>query len=369
MTAVRGPGVGRFAPLFNLPCDGNPTFQLGAMGGRWVVLMFHGSLAAPHSRAAHEILLAQRALFDRAEVVFFGVSIDPADIEARGMGAPRSGLRCFADYRGAVSRGYGVLEDKVHTPTVFLIDRMLRLVAAEPIGRMQQIMERLAMELAAEKADATPQFAPVMTIPRIFEPELCRALIAFYEAEGGKTSGFMRQVGDKTVGMLDDTMKRRKDAHLPDGPLREAACDRISQRLIPAVARFFGWRATRIERYVVACYSSQGEGFFRRHRDNTTAATAHRTFAVTVNLNAEDYDGGELCFPEFGSRTYKPPTGDAVVFGCGLLHEATPVTRGTRFAFLPFLYDEAGKVLRDASISLIVPPADPAEDEADAALA
>ena len=37
-----------------------------------------------------------------------------------------------------------------------------------------------------------------------------------------------------------------------------------------------------------------------------------------------------------------PPTGGAVVFSCSLLHEATPVTSGKRYAFLPFLYDEEG---------------------------
>jgi hypothetical protein len=31
-----------------------------------------------------------------------------------------------------------------------------------------------------------------------------------------------------------------------------------------------------------------------------------------------------------------------VVFSCALLHEATRVTAGRRYAFLPFFYDEAG---------------------------
>ena len=75
--------------------------------------------------------------------------------------------------------------------------------------------------------------------------------------------------------------------------------------------------------------------------------SAHRRFAVTLNLNVEDYDGGELRFPEFGARRYKRPTGDAVVFSCSLLHEALPVTRGERFAFLPFLYDETAAALRE----------------------
>jgi hypothetical protein len=35
-----------------------------------------------------------------------------------------------------------------------------------------------------------------------------------------------------------------------------------------------------------------------------------------------------------------------VVFSCSLLHEVLPVTAGRRFAFLPFLYDEAAARLR-----------------------
>jgi hypothetical protein len=35
-----------------------------------------------------------------------------------------------------------------------------------------------------------------------------------------------------------------------------------------------------------------------------------------------------------------------VVFSCGLLHQALPVHRGRRFAFLPFLYDEAAAKIR-----------------------
>ena len=89
------------------------------------------------------------------------------------------------------------------------------------------------------------------------------------------------------------------------------------------------------------------QGHFRPHRDNTTKGTAHRRFAVTINLNADEYEGGDLCFPEFGPRTYRAATGGAVVFSCSLLHEARPVTLGKRYAFLPFLYDdEAANISR-----------------------
>ena len=69
--------------------------------------------------------------------------------------------------------------------------------------------------------------------------------------------------------------------------------------------------------------------------------------AVTINLNAEDFEGGTLSFPEFGTRRYKAPTGGAVVFSCSLMHDVSPVTQGTRYAFLPFLYDDAAAKLRE----------------------
>ncbi len=52
-----------------------------------------------------------------------------------------------------------------------------------------------------------------------------------------------------------------------------------------------------------------------------------------------------------------------MVFSCSLLHEATRITGGTRYAFLPFFFDEAHETLRRKSLRLLEPPdleADPA---------
>jgi predicted 2-oxoglutarate/Fe(II)-dependent dioxygenase YbiX len=53
-------------------------------------------------------------------------------------------------------------------------------------------------------------------------------------------------------------------------------------------------------------------------------------------------------FPEFGRQFCTTP-GGAVVFSCSPLHEATPVTAGKRYAFLPFFYDEEGAKIRQAN--------------------
>jgi predicted 2-oxoglutarate/Fe(II)-dependent dioxygenase YbiX len=73
---------------------------------------------------------------------------------------------------------------------------------------------------------------------------------------------------------------------------------------------------------------------------------------VTINLN-DGFDGGELWFPEFGTRRYRPQLGGAVVFSCSLLHEATPVTRGLRYATLPFLYDDAAAQIRERNLGFV----------------
>jgi predicted 2-oxoglutarate/Fe(II)-dependent dioxygenase YbiX len=78
----------------------------------------------------------------------------------------------------------------------------------------------------------------------------------------------------------------------------------------------------------------------------TTKGTAHRRFAVSLHLNTGEYEGGYVRFPEFGRQLYIAPVGGAVVFSCSLLHEATPVTHGRRYMFLPFLYDDAAAKIR-----------------------
>jgi predicted 2-oxoglutarate/Fe(II)-dependent dioxygenase YbiX len=156
----------------------------------------------------------------------------------------------------------------------------------------------------------------------------------------------MRDVDGKTTEIKDYSHKRLADCDVVDEGLVRATQDRLLRRVVPAIRRAFQFHATRIERHIVACYDAAEGGHFRAHRDNTTLGTAHRRFAVTINLNAGEFEGGELWFPEFSRRRYKAATGGAVVFSCSVLHEATPVTRGRRFAFLPFLYDDAAAQVR-----------------------
>jgi predicted 2-oxoglutarate/Fe(II)-dependent dioxygenase YbiX len=190
--------------------------------------------------------------------------------------------------------------------------------------------------------------APVIVLPNAFEPALCRKLIEIYQAQGGEQSGFMEERGGKTVMSYGAHHKVRRDCILKDESLLQLIQRRVKGRIVPEVKKVHQFNATRMERYLVACYSAEEGGHFNSHRDNTTKGTAHRRFAVSINLN-EDFDGGELSFPEYGPRSHKMPTGTAVVFSCSLLHNVSRVTRGQRYAFLPFLYDDEAAKIRAAN--------------------
>ena len=358
-TAPRAPRIGEPAPWFVARTTINPRFNFHTIAGRYIALCFVGDVNHPEAAEALAQVARRRAVFDDDKASFFGVSIDPAD-EAQGRVADSMpGLRWFWDHDLAVSRLYGASLPGSHPgaapdgppayrPLWLVLDPQLRCVFAGKITDTGAVLDFIAA--APDLADhaGVPLHAPVLILPRVFEPELCRMLIDIYEKEGGQDSGFMRDIDGKTRLLLDPNHKRRKDHDLVDPGLRKATAARIHHRLLPEVAKAFQFQVTRMERYLVGCYEAADGGHFRAHRDNTTAGTAHRRFAVTINLNAEDYEGGDLSFPEFGPRRYRAPTGGAVVFSCSLLHMVDPVTAGRRFAFLPFLYDETAAKEREA---------------------
>ncbi len=340
------------APWFVARCTSNEKYHFDSVAGRTVVLCFFGSAGQALSAAVLAEFLGARELFDDARAAFFGVSVDPEDERAARVREVLPGYRWFWDFDRAVSRAYGaVTEDRqkgtLFTPQTFVLDERLRVLAAVPFEADARRHAERVLSLVRSRPAAQGTTAPVLVLPRVFEPELCARLIAHYGEHGGKDSGVMRDRNGMTVGEYDYGFKRRRDQTILDEALRAACIARIRRRLVPEIRRAFAFEATRIERHIVACYDASEGGFFRPHRDNGGKGTAHRRFAVTLNLNTGEYEGGELRFPEYGEQTYVAPAGGAVVFACGMLHEATPVKRGRRYAYLPFLYDEAAAKIRE----------------------
>lgn len=338
-------GWGEAAPWFIASeLNGSSAFAFDTIGGRHVMMLFFGTAAREESRQALATVDAHRALFDDQSCCFFGVTIDPTDAEQQRIAQQLPGIHFFLDYQRRLSALFGVADGDRYRPHWLLLDPMLRMIGSYPMQQSEQAIAALKEALAPPPAEP---WAPVLQVPNVLEPMLCAELIRRYENNGGEPSGFMRDVDGKTTLLLDPSFKQRRDWTIDDDELVQTILGRLNRRMTMPIQRAFQFTPTRIERHMVACYEA-GAGHFRAHRDNTTQGTAHRRFAVTINLNQE-YDGGDLRFPEYGERTYRAPVGGAIVFSCSLLHEARPVTRGRRFAYLPFLYDEEAAKIRESN--------------------
>ena len=167
----------------------------------------------------------------------------------------------------------------------------------------------------------------------------------------------MRESGGKAVETLSPRWKRRRDYTITDEALMEQIKARIARRIGPMMVAAFQFKPSRVERYLIACYSAEDGGHFAAHRDNTVKATEHRRFAVSLYLN-DDYEGGGLGFPEYGAQQIKAPVGTAVIFSSSLLHCVSKVTRGRRYAFLPFIHDEEAEEIRIANLQFLSHPTD-----------
>ncbi len=348
------------APWFHQRSGGNPRYAFDTVGGRWIVMGFFGTAGDEGGRRALAAIAANRAIFDDERASFFGVSLDPAD-EAKGRVADAMpGLRYFWDFDGAVARAYGAIRrDGVPNPKRLemrrfwvVLDPLLRVRRVVPFqpkgGEIPGLIDYLKALPAPDRFAGIDVPVPVLILPDVFEPDFCRDLIAIYERRGGTESGFMREIDGKTIEIKDSKHKTRRDVLIDDSATVRQTQIRIHRRIAPEILKVHQFQVTRMERYLVACYAAEDRGHFRAHRDNTTKGTAHRRFAVSINLN-DEFEGGEIGFPEYGAKSFKLPTGTACVFSCSLLHQVSPVTAGQRYAFLPFLYDDAAAKIREAN--------------------
>lgn len=357
--------IGDPAPWFSIPSTNNPLFHFSTVAGRRVVLFFFASAAFEQIQVILKSFQELSEEFQSLQVARFGVSVDPADKEQNRPTTIAPSFIFFWDLDKTVSQQYGVSQDVeqngvagVHyTPQTFVLNENLQIINILPMGEphqhAQQVLDFIKTLPAIEEPGAATRHAPVLVIPNVLDKASCRSLIDMYKANGGSPSGFMRQVDGKTVGLHDENFKKRRDFFIEDPKLKQQLNAIILRRVRPEVEKAFQFTITRFERYLVGCYDAQSGGYFRPHRDNTSKATRHRRFAMTLNLNVGEYTGGFLRFPEYAPHGYKGDSGTAIIFSCSVLHEATPVISGQRFALLSFFYGNEDAVVRQANFKYL----------------
>lgn len=269
---------------------------------------------------------------------------------ASGAGAPSDLTVTVVDEGGALrERLFGSVVSHAEGALV-ITDPNLRVIEGAAVEEdalksgaltagMNALVQDALSELEAETA-STPAVAPVLLIPRVLPLELCQGLIDGFESWRPQPSPMPSEDGLA----VDAERKARDDAFIEDERMDKEITFSIAHRVLPEISKAFAYAATRLERLKLVRYRATESGHFGAHRDNTAPATAHRRFALTLNLNAGAYEGGALAFPEYGPAcVYDVPAGSALVFACAHAHWVQPVTRGERYAIVSFAFGEEAR--------------------------
>ena len=326
---TKGLERGERATDFVLPLahDGTPTRFYSKAGGAKTVLVFSG--------AGEDLPVGFSAALDKPDVDILAVAAsEPAHVTTW----PHP---VFLDAKGAVRSAYRIGDPGASIALV--LDPNLRVLASVVLDdagnaarKVRNVLDSYPAETEARVVDTQ---APVLLIPNVLDPEICNFLMQAWENRGNVETGVEQSESTRRGERIDVEQKSRRDHIVEDDRLVRLLSSTIGRRVIPEVRRAFAYRATRFEGFKIACYDAASGGFFHAHRDNLSPATAHRRFALTLNLN-EQFRGGHLRFPEFGPHLYRPCAGGAVVFSCSHLHEVTEVTSGKRFALLSFMFGD-----------------------------
>jgi predicted 2-oxoglutarate/Fe(II)-dependent dioxygenase YbiX/peroxiredoxin len=332
-------------PNFVLPGpDGKFYSFYERVRGNWTLLVFEPDFSGQSRRRLGELAAATHALAD-ARIDVFAAGRGPVEACAAAVAELAIPFPVYADVKGMIFAGaHRLLGDPANdgTAIVLLLDRNQRLVARisgpDVSAMITRSVEAIA-DLPVEDAHVVSAAAPVLLLPRVLEPDTCARLIDRWRRHGHQEGTVDSVVDGEAVERVYTARKKRLDHRIDDPVLHRALAVRVLRRVTPELIKAFHFEHVRLDRFFIGCYQAERGDYFRVHRDNLAPANADRMFAVSINLNAEDYGGGGLRFPEYAAHDYRPGTGTALVFSCSLLHEALPVTRGERFVLLNFLRD------------------------------
>ncbi len=339
--------VGERVPNFSLPDDAGQAFLFYEFAvGDPVILVAHG--AHTDEDEVHSDLQRLNAWWSAGQQAVL-IAIRPGDVivNARLAEALDLFFPLLTDQKASlIALLFGASLDEAQGLFALILDRNLRVLERVEPGRTVEAVfeglgEGLARRAAAPNGTAS-MTAPVLIIPDVIPEPVRLMLMDRFESWEPQASP-MPSLDDGAISMaVDQTAKDRMDVVLKDKAVTETLTALIAKRVLPEIYKAFWYRVTRFETLKLVRYGAQTGGYFKAHRDNTAPDTAHRRFALTINLNTDAYEGGGLVFPEYGPTIYAPMAGGAVVFSGAHAHEVMPVTSGNRFALITFLAGEDG---------------------------
>lgn len=335
--------IGDIVPSFSLVGPDNNPFDLGGdeCAGHFRVLLFAagGEAGAAARRALSE---KSTALAKHGALLY---AVRPTTPALVGASEPKLAPLFDPDRRiEAIFRPDGLASDRPFA-LVLCPNQHLFGLYADLIAELDALLAAIAREARHFRASEGGRQPPILMVPRVLSADDCKALITRFKTEGQ----VYVEPGHGDKGMTQDYKMRipeyGRDDRIDHWVMNPTTIgfinERLKRRFLPEVKKAFAYDITRHEAYRITKYEGARGGELHGHRDNSDVRVAHRRFALSINLNSEEFEAGGLRFPEYGGQVYRPPSGTALLFSSSLLHEALHVTKGRRFVLLGFMFGES----------------------------
>jgi len=331
--------AGDTAPVVHAPDHTGNHVSTGVdqLAGKPILLLFCPVLDEP-------ILIAFRAIAGElaaAQAALFAISRHGTEANAAMHDRLLLPFAILADTRADIFKGYGVDPFPAEpSATLFMLDAGHRVARVwdrmEPAALLAAALAELRRLGASGPVTRLQAHPPVLVLPRMLSAEDCAFLaeiwrrnVPEYPTDGFINAGTRREAGDFKV-VHGGSYGRAIEYIVQDDSLQRFIDGRLRRRLLPEIKKAFQATGLKREGYRIAGYEARDGGHLNPHRDNSIPTNANRRFTMTVNLNAGEYEGGELRFREYGEQLYAVERGTAIVWSASLLHEVLPVTRGRR---------------------------------------
>lgn len=165
----------------------------------------------------------------------------------------------------------------------------------------------------------------------LFTPEECARIIQIGNTKFAKTA----RVGGAGDGSVEFSLRDSKVSWLFPGDNMGWAFDRVAGAVTNLNEQFFNFDLYGcIEGFQFTRYDAPG-GYYGQHVDRILGG-AVRKLSLSIQLNpSSDFEGGTLAIYEGANPTELPmQQGKMMLFPSYVLHEVTPVTKGTRYSLV-----------------------------------
>ena len=253
----------------------------------------------------------------------------------------------LGDSTGAIFASYGLHKCHGELSRLVLLTPLRQIrtwfdSATNIENALEEIMNKTTLDQSQQPDRWSQPHAPILLIPNVLSPEECRRLTDYYELGAPFMVRPPRQGefdGDYQMPVYEHNRQDRVDQIIKERNVLEFLDQRIWGRVTPMIKKAFAFDVTLREDLHIARYQGDRDGNKMGHRDDTSAATAYRRFAFSMNLN-DNFEGGELVFNEYNPHGYRTTPGTAMVFSSSLLHEVNETTKGVRYNLISHFYNE-----------------------------